>query len=159
MISLTWPEGWGIILVIPPSPLSTEAARAVMPAHYSQAEVVANLRGMAAWIYAIEHQDPALFAYAMASDTVHQPARAQLIPEFSVLKETLAASDAIGCVISGSGSTLAVYTPNSASQQATLSLLKSSEGLSHCTMIPVKPDITGVCEQPARSASATTQFA
>lgn len=155
-LSLTWPEAWGIILVIPPLPLSTEAARAVMPSQYAQADVVENLRAMAAWIYAIEHSDPRLFAYALASDTVHQPARGPLIPEFSILQKRMMAhsSEAIGCVISGSGSTLAVYTPSADAQKSTLSLLKNTEALSHCTIIPVRPDVTGVCEQAKRSADS-----
>jgi homoserine kinase len=144
-IAMTWPEAWGIGLVIPPTPQSTHAAREIMPPHYTQQEAVQTVRGIAVWIYALFHRDPSLFRKALASDALHEPARGQLIPEFSRLKSLLADTDALGCVISGSGSTLAVYTPSPEVHQDIMAKLKAPEsGLSHCRIITAQPDNDGV---------------
>ncbi len=145
--SMDWPEKWGMILVILPEPVSTHDARTIMPAHYSQQEAVATVRGIAAWIYAVEHQDESLFQYALASDTLHQPARSKLIPEFDILKQLLQKTSVLGTVISGSGSALAVFTPNPEVHQETLGLLKGSASrLSHCKIMNVRPDLEGARE-------------
>lgn len=144
-IRLRWPDLWGIILIIPPHAVSTEMARSVMPQQYTQQEAVENLRGIAAWMAAIQQEDEDLFRYALAADRLHQPARSNLIPEFRWLKEVLEGTEALGCVISGSGSTLAVYTPYPKAHEATLRQLKSHPDLIPCRIFSVRPDIAGAC--------------
>jgi homoserine kinase len=141
--TLAWPEDWGILLVIPPTPLSTHEARAIMPQHYSAADAVETLRGAAAWAYALSQKDSALFARAITCDRLHEPARGKLIPEYPVLKVLLQQTDAMGCVISGSGSTLAIYTSDPTVQEAVKTRLKNEAQLAHCRIISVKPDTTG----------------
>ncbi len=147
-ILLEWPEQWGILLVIPPTPLSTHQAREIMPPHYTTADTVETLRGMAAWIHGLSTRDAALFGYALQADRIHQPARGSLIPEFQVLQDLLTPAQAIGCVISGSGSTLAVYTPTLEDCQTLKATLSSPESpLAHCKIITVKPDTAGATIQ------------
>lgn len=142
-MTLAWPESWGILLVIPPSPLSTHQARSVMPTAYSQTEAVENIRGMAAWIYGLMKQDQSLFRYALASDTLHEPSRGRLIPEYPVLQEAVSQVDTLGSVISGSGSAMAVYTADDVSHKAVKEHLSRCEALSHCKIMSVKPDGEG----------------
>ncbi len=154
-ISLVWPSEWGIILIIPPTKLHTNEARTILPDHYSRQEAVANLRGMAAWIYAVEHKDASLFQEALQSDTIHEPARGALIPEWPVLKEALSQTTAMGSVISGSGSTLAVFTPSSVSHHQCFERLKTVTELSHCKIVSVKADTDGVYTLPTTTSNTT----
>jgi homoserine kinase len=145
--SLRWPESWGIILVIPPSPLSTHEARQSLPPNYPLEDTLKTVRGIAAWIHAIEHQDTVLFRYALSSDRLHQPYRGRLIPEYPILKGMLESTDVMGAVISGSGSTLAVFTPTSDNQQKTLAMLKAPDSpLAQCKIITVQPDSQGAVQ-------------
>lgn len=138
-----WPSDWGIWLVIPPTPLSTHAARAAMPATYTVTDVVQNIRAMAAWTRGIETADAALFNEALQADTIHQPARGELIPEFSVLQGVLAPLPVMGPIISGAGSTLAVYSPNIQTHRDMGEALRAAESLAHCRILSVKPDTQG----------------
>lgn len=157
---LPWPEPWGIILVVPPERLNTRRARDILPKQYPLSAPVENIRGMAAWIQAVQQQDADRFGYALGSDTLHQPARGSIIPEFPILKTLIEPTEAMGCVISGSGSTLAVYTPDYQTQKAVLALLEEPGGkLSHCEIIPTRVDRNGVtlvtqgCQEPDRLPS------
>lgn len=142
-MALVWPEPWKIILVIPPNPLETHKARQVMPGSYSCTEVVETLQGMAAWIYALEHQDETKFSYALRADRLHQPARGKLIPEFSLLQNLCKDLPTLGCVISGAGSTCAIFSPHEAGHKETLEALKVHPDLKHCRVITVQPDEKG----------------
>ncbi len=147
-IPLTWPESWKILLVIPPDPLSTEKARHVLPLSYPREDAVENMRALAAWLYALQQQDEALFRYALESDRLHQPARSNLIPEFQQVKSLLASTEILGSVISGAGSTIAVFSPSTEIHTEAKTLLQDLEGpLSHCRIITVKPDHQGTCPE------------
>lgn len=150
---LAWPADWKILLVIPPDPLSTEQARRSMPAAYTLEQAVQNLRGIGSWVYAVMQEDVNLFRQALASDTLHEPARGQWIAEFALVKALIQQTDALGCIISGSGSTLAVFSPTAEVHQTVKSVLKEqTEALAHCRIIGVQPDTTGT--QSAESAKS-----
>lgn len=138
-----WPQEWGIWLVVPPTPLSTHAARGVLPTSYEASDVVENIRAMAAWTRGLETADSELFHEALQADTVHQPARAALIPEFALLQTVLRDQPAMGPIISGAGSTLAVYSPDSQAHRDIGEALRESESLAHCRVFAVKPDDLG----------------
>lgn len=106
--SLPWPSDWGIITLSPSYPILTEAARRIMPQHVSLADSVFNLRKSAVLTYALLRHDADALREALA-DRLHQPYRKQLIPEFDHLAETARRHGAYGTIISGSGSTMAIF--------------------------------------------------
>jgi len=143
-ILLQWPEDWGIVLVIPPTPISTEEARKLMPPHYSVSEVIQNIHGISAWVSAVLKQDTALMRYALSGDCVHEPYRGMLIPEYPIVQNLAENHQALGCIISGSGSTLAVFTPTLESRDNFKQHLKAHPHLAHCKVMSVSPDLQGV---------------
>ena len=99
------------IAVIPDVPLPTEKARAVLPAHYSRGDVVANLQRTAlltARFFSGAELSPELFR-----DTLHQPYRAPLVPGIA---ECLAFRHPglVGLFLSGAGSAVMAIARNSA---------------------------------------------
>ncbi len=76
------PAEWRAIIVLPAEPLATTAARAVLPASYSSADVVANIQSVAMLGLAFAQGRCDLLRIAMR-DRIHQPYRAetcQLLP-------------------------------------------------------------------------------
>jgi homoserine kinase len=142
-VALLWPKSWDILLVIPPTPLSTCKAREVLPAMYSQTDSVETLRAMGAWMTALHTQNDLLMRYALTHDRLHQPARSTLIPEFEAVQRAITHTSALGCLISGAGSTLAVWVPEG---ELTMigKCLQQDPTLSHCQVITVQPDHKGV---------------
>jgi homoserine kinase len=137
---LVWPDAWQIILVIPAYPVSTQKARLVLPEQYSRQDMVSAIRKIANWVLAIETQDFTRFQAAVSEDVIHQPYRAQLIPEFEKLRSYLALQPyPTACTISGSGSTLAVFSPSL--NQTVKAALR--EYFPECRVFSVKPDHTG----------------
>lgn len=107
---LPWPSDWRILLVIPPYPILTEEARSVMPKQVALEDAVLNVRKASMLTYGLLKADPAVFANAL-DDRLHQPYRGQLIKEFLPLQDLARQQGALGTIISGSGSTLAVFAP------------------------------------------------
>ena len=90
-----------LVVVIPNVPLSTEKARAALPASYSRADVVANLQRasvLAARFFTGQQLVPDLF-----QDRLHQPYRSALVPGIA---ECLAFRHPalVGIFLSGAGS-------------------------------------------------------
>ncbi len=105
---LPWPKPWKILLAIPPDPLLTETARQAMPAHYPLEDAIFNLRKASLLTYSLLKEDTAGFRLAL-DDRLHHPYRGPLIPEFLPLKALAHQAGALGTVISGAGSTLAIF--------------------------------------------------
>jgi homoserine kinase len=132
---LVWPEDWGLLFVIPPMPLSTKKARAVLPKSYSDADLDAHQQSVLEWVRALKAQDTTAFSKALCSDVMHEPYRKPLIPEWPVIEHTLAEEPILGVVLSGAGSTLLVMTPNSETTQRSLAKLEASPELAHCRFL------------------------
>jgi homoserine kinase len=101
------------VAVIPDVPLPTEKARAVLPAQYSRADVVANLQRtalLAARFFSGGELSPELFR-----DALHQPFRAPLVPGIA---ECLAFRHAglAGVFLSGAGSAVMAIARHSAAE-------------------------------------------
>ncbi len=97
------------VALIPDFPLSTHAARSVLPARVPYADAVFNTAHAAVLPKAMELGDEKLLAAAL-QDTLHQPYRRHLIHEYDEV-EALAAD--LGChafCISGAGPTLLALT-------------------------------------------------
>ncbi len=101
------------IAVIPDIPLPTEKARAVLPASYSRADVVANLQRTAlltACFFSGRRISPELFR-----DRLHQPYRGPLVPGLAQCLEFRHPGLA-GIFLSGAGSAVMAIAEHSASR-------------------------------------------
>lgn len=119
------------VLLSPDFPLSTHAARAVLPQSVPFGDAVAQLSRLALLPKALELGDEALIAQCLA-DRLHQPYRFPLIEESDVLR-TLA--HGLGCdafCISGAGPTLLCITRDSTLAER---MAASAAGLKHRWLI------------------------
>lgn len=101
------------VAVIPDVPLPTEKSRAVLPAQYSRADVVANLQHtalLAARFFSGGELSPELFA-----DKLHQPYRAPLVPGIAECLEFRHPGLA-GVFLSGAGSAVMAIARHSSAE-------------------------------------------
>lgn len=96
------PEAWRAVVVLPADPLPTSKARAVLPATYSRADVVANIQSVALLGLAFQQGRPDLLRVAM-KDRIHQPYRAPICPLLPVLLPLVGESGIAGVALSGAG--------------------------------------------------------
>jgi len=107
---LVFPRTWRICLLIPGRPLSTEEARAVLPAQVSREDAVFNVAHAATLIAAVMRADGALLAIAMA-DRLHQAARTKLVPALSEVIAAAREAGAFGAALSGAGPSVLAVAP------------------------------------------------
>ncbi len=92
--------------MIPNHRVSTEEARAILPAAYSRADCVYNMSRIPLLVEGLETGDRQLIR-AGCKDRLHQGYRARLIPDCNRIFEFIAAhDDAVTVYISGAGPTL-----------------------------------------------------
>ncbi len=99
---------WKFLALVPDFPLSTSAARGVLPPSYSRADAVYNVGRGALVVKALELGDEALLAMAM-DDKIHQPYRRSLIADYGIIEDMVKAKGAAFC-LSGAGPTLLCVT-------------------------------------------------
>jgi homoserine kinase len=107
---LVFPRAWRVCLLIPGRPLSTEQARAVLPAQVSRADAVFNVAHGAALIAAVMRADGALLALAMV-DRLHQAARTALVPALGEIIAAAREAGAFGAELSGAGPSVLAVAP------------------------------------------------
>jgi homoserine kinase len=107
---LVFPRAWRVCLLIPGRPLSTEQARAVLPAQVSRDDAVFNVAHGAALIAAVMRADGALLALAMV-DRLHQPARTALVPALGEIIASAREAGAFGAALSGAGPSVLAVAP------------------------------------------------
>jgi homoserine kinase len=100
---LAWPEQWRTLVVVPPYELSTQEARRVLPRRVNMDQAVKNLQRTGLLIAAVVNQDEDTLREALL-DELHEPYRIHLVPELHALRRDLASMPALGCVLSGAGS-------------------------------------------------------
>ena len=103
------PQGVEGVVVIPRDRLSTEEARAALPAEVPLADAVANVSAAAQLILGIQRSDLTLIGRGL-DDRLHQPHRASLYPRSMEIVEEAPRMGAIGASISGAGPTVLVWT-------------------------------------------------
>lgn len=99
---------WKFLALVPDFPLSTSAARSVLPGSYSRADAVYNVGRGALVVKALELGEEALLAMAM-DDKIHQPYRRSLIADYGIIEDMVKAKGAAFC-LSGAGPTLLCVT-------------------------------------------------
>jgi homoserine kinase len=96
------PAEWRAIVVLPAEPLSTAKARAMLPATYPLADVVANLQSVATLGLAFAVGRGDLLRLAM-TDRIHQPFRAPSCPLLQLLLPLVGSHGILGVALSGAG--------------------------------------------------------
>lgn len=142
---LPWPEDWHVLIVVPEKPLPTKEARAVMPSAYPLDDAVYSLRKASLLTYSLLQADEQAFTRCL-EDKLHQPYRGPLIPEFMPVKTAAQEAGAFGTVISGAGSSLAIFYPETRTQPlcSALNTLKEQQ-YPHLRLLPLGIDTQGVC--------------
>ena len=103
------PEGLEGIVVIPPEEVSTERARAAIPAEVPLADAVGNVSAAALLVLGLRSADLDLVARGLR-DNLHQPHRRELYPRSMEIVDAAAELGALGATISGAGPTVLVWT-------------------------------------------------
>lgn len=101
-------ETWRFHALIPPFELSTEAARAALPANLSRGDTVFNLGRAALVALAFEKKDASALA-AACEDRVHQPYRKGLIADYDEVMGACRRSGAAAAWLSGAGPTIMAF--------------------------------------------------
>jgi homoserine kinase len=93
------------IFAVPDFTLSTERARAVLPATVPHRTAVTAAGRAAALVHGLAHAHPGLLALGL-DDVLHVPHRRTLIPGYDEVTAAARAAGAYGATLSGSGSTI-----------------------------------------------------
>jgi homoserine kinase len=93
---------WRLLLALPSASLATEKARALLPAQYSRADVVANLQRTALLVSAFALARGDLLRVAM-QDRLHQPYRMEACPLLPRLLPLAGEEGILGVALSGAG--------------------------------------------------------
>lgn len=110
------PKGkWPLLLAIPDQPLSTQAARSVLPSHYSRADAVINIQNSMLLLAAFFQGRGDLLGAAL-EDRIHQPYRAALCPLLPCLQELRGKHGVLGAALSGAGPSVLVFLDPRSSQ-------------------------------------------
>ncbi len=105
------PGSPAIAVCVPHFHVSTEEARAVMPASLSRDDAAFSTARSALLMVALL-EDHALLLREAVRDRIHTPYRSKLIPCWDELQEAALAAGAAGIFISGSGPTVAAWVPH-----------------------------------------------
>lgn len=95
-----------VTVLVPPTPISTDMARRLLPARVPHADAASNA-GRAALLVAALQGHPELLL-AATEDVLHQPYRAEAMPQSYELVQELRSAD-IPAVISGAGPTVLAF--------------------------------------------------
>lgn len=137
------PAGLRCVLFVPERELSTDDMRAVLPTSVSLADAVSNAAGVGALVAAFATGDLALLG-AMSDDRLHEPYRAKVYPELPSLKAAALEAGALGCALSGAGSSILALSDDAHAQTVALALDEAAErvGLAG-TVRMVSPALAG----------------
>jgi homoserine kinase len=103
------PKGkWPLLMAIPEQSLSTEKARAVLPAQYARADAVVNVQNSMLLLAALTQGRHDLLPAAL-EDRIHQPYRAPLCPLLPCLEQLVGKNGILGVALSGAGPSVLVF--------------------------------------------------
>lgn len=112
---IEFPKELQILVLIPEFEILTEEARKVLPKEVSLKDAVFNIQRATLLISALVNRDFDLLRVAV-EDRLHQPFRGKLLKGFDTFKELAYSFGADAVFISGSGSTIGVFTRKNADQ-------------------------------------------
>jgi homoserine kinase len=96
------PAGLEAVLALPPEPVPTARARALMPDEVPLGDAVANVANASLLVLGLARDDFSLIERGLA-DSLHQPRRRELYPRSMELLERAVEMGAFGATISGAG--------------------------------------------------------
>ena len=103
------PKGkWPLLFAVPDTPLSTEAARRVLPDSYSRGDAVLNIQNSMLLLGAFVQGRPDLLAAAL-EDRIHQPYRAPLCPLLPAAQQLTRKHGVLGAALSGAGPSVLIF--------------------------------------------------
>jgi homoserine kinase len=132
------PGGLEGVVVIPSEEVSTERARAAIPAEVPLADAVANVSAAAQLVLGLQRADLDLVARGLA-DSIHQDRRRDLYPRSMELVDTAAGLGALGATISGAGPTVLVWTTWQDAGKVTAALEERCAGWAEVRRLPFTP--------------------
>lgn len=107
------PGALQLVVVVPDYPLSTEVARAALPASYSRSDAVHNMQRAALVAASFFSRNPDFHQF-LFDDRWHQPYRAPLIPGLSEVLH-LNSPGLLGVCLSGAGPAILAFTRGNSS--------------------------------------------
>ena len=132
------PNGLEGIVVIPAEEVSTERARAAIPAEVPLADAVANLSAASRLILGLQTADLDLVAAGLA-DRIHQDRRRELYPRSMELVESAGELGALGATISGAGPAVLVWTTWQDAGKVAEELERRCAGWAEVRRLPFNP--------------------
>jgi homoserine kinase len=104
-VSLPVPGGVRWVVLVPEVTSATAEARGVLPQSVPRADAVFNVQRVALLLAALQAGRLDVLGIAL-DDRLHQPYRLKLFPWMSAVADAARAAGALGCVLSGAGSSL-----------------------------------------------------
>lgn len=157
------PAAWRPIVVLPNQPLATSEARAMLPATYSRADVVANLQSAGLLGLAFAQGRADLLRIATA-DRVHQPYRAPICPLLNLLlplahhsnlaENEIPANGILSATLSGAGPSVLIITASDSSIQPAINAIQTAlAGALQAEILPCRfePNGPGSSRDPGRT--------
>jgi homoserine kinase len=132
------PSGLEGVVAVPVEEVSTERARAAIPAELPLADAVANISAAARLVLGLQRADLDLVAAGLA-DRIHQERRRDLYPRSMELVDAAAELGALGATISGAGPTVLVWTTWQDAGKVTAELERRCAGWAEVRRIPFTP--------------------
>ncbi len=108
--SLSVADGLALLIVVPPFPSDTKAARAVLPRTLPHSDAVSAASRAAALVQGLSSGDGALLAAAL-DDVLHVPFRRARIPGYDAVVTAAQDAGAFGATLSGAGSAIVAIAP------------------------------------------------
>ena len=108
--SLAVADGIELLIVVPPFPNDTKAARAALPQTLPHTDAVIAVGRAAALVQGLRTGDGALLTAAL-DDVLHVPFRRARIPGYDALVHAAEAAGAFGATLSGAGSAILAIAP------------------------------------------------
>jgi homoserine kinase len=144
------PSQWRVIVALPIEPLATSKARALLPASYKRADVIANLQSVGLLSLAFSQGRGDLLRVAMR-DRIHQPYRAAICPMLPRLLPLAGRDGILGASLSGAGPAVLVVVDGDASvERAKAAILAALDSMP-------KPELVVCSFEPEGTVREATQ--
>lgn len=131
------PAEWRAIVALPAEPLATTKARALLPANYSTADVIANIQSASLLTAAFAQGRADLLGAAMR-DRIHQPYRALMCPLLPLLLPLAGARGILGAALSGAGPAMLVIVENETALDGAAQAIQKAAGSAPIELLPCR---------------------
>jgi homoserine kinase len=132
------------VFIIPPYPVETAVARAILPQNVPHEVAVRAAGKGAALAHGLATGDAALLQVAL-DDVLHVPYRRALVPGLESLHDAACAAGAYGATLSGSGPTLVAIAPQDVADRVEAAMKNrwSAEGVLVDSFVQRRPAMVG----------------